>query len=621
MAPLPPNWMSQSQDDTQRTEDFMERNRRRPSKLSLKKKNREKENLEPNAKRNKMAEAEEREGSDLDLDDVSASEELEEESASEESFDAEEEEDESDEDEDDDDEGSVSGSEEESQERLSYGQRRKERARHSSQTHSSVSPGAPKPAPRRKAKAPKPATAAKEGGEQKENIVWGSFRSKSTSSAMSGEASKVVGRPKQPPIPTASDLAAASSGEKGEEGPSSAERENTKTSTSFEEDDPNEDVCGECGLENGELVCCDRCPKAYHASCIGLEEIPEGEWLCPKCVGKGKGGKMAAPVVEESDSEGAEEEEEEEEYKADEDEDEDEEPVLTQEQLSEQRAANVAALAGNMEIRVVRRPLMPSILTVKGAEAVLRAPFKSPCGANHSNDLKRRLFMRKRFVPWGSKGLPPLPTSSQDTGESEEEGGEPLVLWQSKAPREMSESDEGDADFVPAETVEVAKMLTKWLRPHQREGVQFMFECVCGLKDFEGNGCILADDMGLGKTLQGLTLLWTLLKQGSEVRPEGWNKKHTSFFLTDSLSLSHSSGAGREARREEGRHRVPHIAGGQLGLRVRQVAQGKGQGVCSGRVQSRRRHHADRPVPLPQEAVRRPHRVVRDLQETHQEVP
>ena len=408
MAPLPPNWMSQSQDDTQRTEDFMERNRRRPSKLSLKKKNREKENVEPNAKRNKMAEAEEREGSDLDLDDVSASEELEEESASEESFDAEEEEDESDEDDDDDDEGSVSGSEEESQERLSYGQRRKERARHSSQTHSSVSPDAPKPAPRRKAKAPKPATAAKEGGEQKENIVWGSFRSKSTSSAMSGEASKVVGRPKQPPIPTASDLAAASSGEKGEEGPSSAERENTKTSTSFEEDDPNEDVCGECGLENGELVCCDRCPKAYHASCIGLEEIPEGEWLCPKCVGKGKGGKMAAPVVEESDSEGAEQEEEEEEYKADEDEDEDEEPVLTQEQLSEQRAANVAAWRAAWN-RVVRRPLMPSILTVKGAEAVLRAPFKSPCRANHSTTSSAGSSCARGLCLGAARGCPRCP--------------------------------------------------------------------------------------------------------------------------------------------------------------------------------------------------------------------
>jgi DNA repair and recombination RAD54-like protein len=43
-----------------------------------------------------------------------------------------------------------------------------------------------------------------------------------------------------------------------------------------------------------------------------------------------------------------------------------------------------------------------------------------------------------------------------------------------------------------------------------------MFECVTGLKEFDGNGCILADDMGLGKTLQGITLLWTLLKQGAE---------------------------------------------------------------------------------------------------------
>ena len=34
-------------------------------------------------------------------------------------------------------------------------------------------------------------------------------------------------------------------------------------------------------------------------------------------------------------------------------------------------------------------------------------------------------------------------------------------------------------------------------RPHQREGVQFMFECVTGMRDFDGRGCILADDMGL----------------------------------------------------------------------------------------------------------------------------
>jgi len=38
----------------------------------------------------------------------------------------------------------------------------------------------------------------------------------------------------------------------------------------------------------------------------------------------------------------------------------------------------------------------------------------------------------------------------------------------------------------------VPPLLAKWLRPHQREGVKFMYECVMGLKDFKGYGCILA---------------------------------------------------------------------------------------------------------------------------------
>ena len=49
------------------------------------------------------------------------------------------------------------------------------------------------------------------------------------------------------------------------------------------------------------------------------------------------------------------------------------------------------------------------------------------------------------------------------------------------------------------------------MREHQRIGVQFMFECVTGQREFDGFGCILADDMGLGKTFQSVTLLWTLL--------------------------------------------------------------------------------------------------------------
>jgi DNA repair and recombination RAD54-like protein len=62
--------------------------------------------------------------------------------------------------------------------------------------------------------------------------------------------------------------------------------------------------------------------------------------------------------------------------------------------------------------------------------------------------------------------------------------------------------------------VYVPQVLGKWLRPHQREGVQFMYECVMSLRDFKGNGCILADDMGLGKTLQSVALIYTLLKTG-----------------------------------------------------------------------------------------------------------
>lgn len=54
-------------------------------------------------------------------------------------------------------------------------------------------------------------------------------------------------------------------------------------------------------------------------------------------------------------------------------------------------------------------------------------------------------------------------------------GIEPLVLW---------EPPPGEA----GEAVVVDDMLTQWLRPHQREGVQFMFDCVCGLRQFEGQG-------------------------------------------------------------------------------------------------------------------------------------
>jgi hypothetical protein len=125
----------------------------------------------------------------------------------------------------------------------------------------------------------------------------------------------------------------------------------------------------------------------------------------------------------------------------------------------------------------------------------------------------------------------------QEVDDSLPEGVEPLVLWQ-------------PPEGAGGQPVLVHSLLTRFLRPHQREGVQFMFECVAGLRMPEGQGgrpagrcwlspgavlrllaaahwqplliwqppghqakpdalpallaagCILADDMGLGKTLQ-----------------------------------------------------------------------------------------------------------------------
>eukprot|EP00069_Balaena_mysticetus_P011595 bmy_07215T0 len=97
-----------------------------------------------------------------------------------------------------------------------------------------------------------------------------------------------------------------------------------------------------------------------------------------------------------------------------------------------------------------------------------------------------------------------------------EEGA--LVLYE---PPSLSAHDQLklDKEKLPVHVV-VDPILSKVLRPHQREGVKFLWECVTSRRIPGSHGCIMADEMGLGKTLQCITLMWTLLRQSPECKPE-----------------------------------------------------------------------------------------------------
>lgn len=49
--------------------------------------------------------------------------------------------------------------------------------------------------------------------------------------------------------------------------------------------DHNRSWCNIC-KKDGDLLCCDRCPRAYHLSCLKMseEDLPEGEWYCEYCL-------------------------------------------------------------------------------------------------------------------------------------------------------------------------------------------------------------------------------------------------------------------------------------------------------------------------------------------------
>lgn len=74
----------------------------------------------------------------------------------------------------------------------------------------------------------------------------------------------------------------------------------------------------------------------------------------------------------------------------------------------------------------------------------------------------------------------------------------------------LKKEQDVDEKLVP---IVIDPRLAKILRPHQIEGVKFLYRCTSGMIDRNAYGCIMADEMGLGKTLQCISLMWTLLRQ------------------------------------------------------------------------------------------------------------
>lgn len=157
--------------------------------------------------------------------------------------------------------------------------------------------------------------------------------------------------------------------------------------------------------------------------------------------------------------------------------------------------------AGNNGDMIIQVQPAFSFLTIKSSDIHKR--FVIPSGARITAESIRlrsikTLGPRRTWTPilpgqlasLPQVGFQPPPREEEEEEDEDAEGlptstigpYEPLVLW----------TDEED----PENKVEVVPFLACKLRPHQREGVQFLFECVMGLKGFEGNGCILADDMG-----------------------------------------------------------------------------------------------------------------------------
>ncbi|KAI6686944.1 hypothetical protein NL676_032857 [Syzygium grande] len=59
-------------------------------------------------------------------------------------------------------------------------------------------------------------------------------------------------------------------------------RQTRSTRKSSLHDIQNDYICSVCHY-GGELILCDGCPSSFHKGCLGLKDVPDGDWFCPSC--------------------------------------------------------------------------------------------------------------------------------------------------------------------------------------------------------------------------------------------------------------------------------------------------------------------------------------------------
>ncbi|XP_002130103.2 DNA repair and recombination protein RAD54-like isoform X1 [Ciona intestinalis] len=196
-------------------------------------------------------------------------------------------------------------------------------------------------------------------------------------------------------------------------------------------------------------------------------------------------------------------------------------------------------------------------------KSILSKPFKIPIVNYKGSCLSRGLGVRRQLL------RQPLHDPFEEDA---------LVLYH---PPELSPHEvmKMDKSKIPVHVV-VDPRLSKVLRPHQREGVKFLFDCVTGVRVKEQHGCIMADEMGLGKTLQCITLMWTLLKQGPDMTPiiekavvvspsslvKNWEKEVNKWLGSQVQTLAIDSGSKQEIDRNLDQFMSQH--GRRVGLPI-----------------------------------------------------